>query len=364
MNSSHPPRPDWCAPPSTPTDRPRARVLTLLAMLMPLPVLLASHPSAASPDAQAGAANWRQVENEVAPSARSGHAMVYDADRERIVLFGGGAIDWAGEGRPLGDTWEWNGQRWQRVDTTAGPPPRHGHAMVYESHRRRVLLFGGRDGDGRLLNDLWAYSDGNWQHLPTPGAPSPRAEPAMTYDHLREQTLLFGGRGGDDRPIVGTSLFDGRAWSERATITAPPSRYGHAMAYHPDDRYMLLYGGSDGGFPALNDAWRWDGSVWRRVEADEPDPPRARGVSLAWHGGLESFIIFGGRLVEPEARGFARTWRFDGEQWHRMDEPAAATPPDRSDAAMAYDTARSQLILFGGRGRDEHLADTWLLEVR
>jgi hypothetical protein len=47
------------------------------------------------------------------PSARSGHALAFDAARGRVVLFGGGD----GTGR-LADTWEWDGTQWSRTGTT------------------------------------------------------------------------------------------------------------------------------------------------------------------------------------------------------------------------------------------------------
>ena len=45
------------------------------------------------------------------PPARTGHAMAFDAKRGRVVLFGGGV-----ERRRLGDTWEWDGNSWRRIE--------------------------------------------------------------------------------------------------------------------------------------------------------------------------------------------------------------------------------------------------------
>ncbi len=321
-----------------------------------------------SADAAAASSNtpggqWQQIEVDTHPPARSGHAMAYDAERERVVLFGGGPIDWAGEGEPLGDTWQWDGEQWRQVDTPTAPPARHGHVMVYEAHRNRVVLFGGQGADGRLLDDVWTFDGQHWQRVNAPSAPSPRVEAAAAYDQLREQTVIFGGRDAQDRTPTDTMLWDGRTWTQRSPVTRPGSRWGHAMAWNPGERRTVLYGGTDGGFPAMRDTWQWDGSVWSRaaeeVETDDGHPPRARGVAMAYHEGLEGIILAGGRLVDPEARGFAGTWHFDGEHWQRLsDDPG---PSARSDAAMAYDAKRDRLILFGGRDREEHLHDTWEL---
>ncbi len=329
---------------------------------------LTPHPAvAAAATSNTPGGQWQKIEVDPHPPARSGHAMAYDADRERVVLFGGGPIDWAGEGEPLSDTWQWDGEQWQQVDTPTAPPARHGHVMVYEAHLSRVVLFGGQGADGRLLNDLWTFDGQRWQRVHAPGAPSPRVEAAAAYDQLREQTVIFGGRDAQDRTPTDTMLWDGRTWSQRSPVTRPGSRWGHAMAWDPDATRTLLYGGTDGGFPAMRDTWQWDGSVWDRLaedrETDEPipHPPRARGVAMAYHAGLAQFILAGGRLVDPEARGFVRTWHFDGERWQRLsDDPG---PSARSNAAMAYDSTRHRLILFGGRGREQQFHDTWELRA-
>ena len=44
------------------------------------------------------------------PSARAGHAMVYDAYREEVVLFGG----W-NQGVLNDETWIWTGRKWAEI---------------------------------------------------------------------------------------------------------------------------------------------------------------------------------------------------------------------------------------------------------
>lgn len=71
---------------------------------------------------------------------RDHHAIAYDAARGVTVMFGGGPFP-----RPSGawatDTWAWDGTRWARV-ATAGPVGRVA-AMVYDAGRREIVLFGG-----------------------------------------------------------------------------------------------------------------------------------------------------------------------------------------------------------------------------
>jgi N-acetylneuraminic acid mutarotase len=84
--------------------------------------------------------------------------MTYDPARERVVLFGG-----RGSSGNLGDTWEYDGTTWTKLEVT-GPSPRNGHAMVYDARSKVVMLFGGRD-EPAYFNDLWVF-DGAWRKIP------------------------------------------------------------------------------------------------------------------------------------------------------------------------------------------------------
>jgi hypothetical protein len=94
------------------------------------------------------------------PAARALHAMAYDSDRKKVVLFAGQESTGAGDT----DTWEWNGTSWAKItpsDPTAdgSPPMRVFHAMVYDSKRHRVVLFGGLNTND-FMSDTWEYDFG------------------------------------------------------------------------------------------------------------------------------------------------------------------------------------------------------------
>lgn len=78
---------------------------------------------------------WTQKQD-VGPLLRWCPAMVYDSVRGRVVLFGGYG------NTNLGDTWEWDTENWTQVEDI-GPPGRWGHGMAYDKARQRVVLFGG-----------------------------------------------------------------------------------------------------------------------------------------------------------------------------------------------------------------------------
>src|SRR5262249_21314441 len=82
--------------------------------------------------------------------ARSLHALAYDAQRRRTVLFGGGG---------LSDTWEWDGNAWLQRLPARSPSGRDGHAMTYDSALGQVVLCGGSPpGPSAQPVQTWNYA--------------------------------------------------------------------------------------------------------------------------------------------------------------------------------------------------------------
>ncbi|MCH8267302.1 MAG: hypothetical protein IH846_07285, partial [Acidobacteria bacterium] len=71
---------------------------------------------------------WMQRFPLTSPAARTRHAMVYDSVKNEVVLFGG-------QGCPskvdaCGDTWVWNGSNWLQKFPPTDPPARLHHSMA------------------------------------------------------------------------------------------------------------------------------------------------------------------------------------------------------------------------------------------
>ena len=75
---------------------------------------------------------------------------------------------------------------------------RNAHVLVYNPDKQIVMLFGGAD-ESHVLGDLWAWDGDKWFCLSNEG-PSPRTFPALSYDTERKQLILFGG----NRVLFGT----------------------------------------------------------------------------------------------------------------------------------------------------------------
>ena len=100
------------------------------------------------------------------PQGREDHALVWDAGRDRLVLFAGWQPPLPGESitaEPTRDLWEleastgvWT-ERTLPLGTVAWPLARMFHAMVFDTGRQRVMLFGGGVSGGRL-RDTWEWN--------------------------------------------------------------------------------------------------------------------------------------------------------------------------------------------------------------
>jgi hypothetical protein len=138
------------------------------------------------------------------PSPRTRASAAYDPARGVVVLFGGMQPD----GGPLGDLWEWNGASWApETPSGAQPSPRMLAQMAYDPNAGGVVLFGGTNSwtAPYQLSDqaLWSWDGTGWTNqTPLDGGamPSARYEGAMIFDSTRNRIEVFGG---DDRvPIA------------------------------------------------------------------------------------------------------------------------------------------------------------------
>lgn len=94
-----------------------------------------------------------------------------------------------------------------------------------------------------------------------------------------------------------------------------------------------------------------DADGWRALTqgADIPSP-RVR-ASMAYDSARSRVVLFGG------STGASDTWELDGENWTRI-ETADALPP-RIGASMVFDVARGVVVLFGGEHEYHAVSDTW-----
>jgi len=183
---------------------------------------------------------------------------------------------------------------------------------------------------------------------------------AMTYDSGRGRVILFGGA--DESKVCGdTWEWDGRRWA-LVSQSGPGPRTFPAMAYDSIRKKVVLFGGNRVLFGKnpnenrfLNDTWEWDGESWTQVQAAGPSP-RAE-AAMAFDSRRGRVVLFGGHDRAGEAgRRLGDTWEWDGKRWVEM---KVTSPSPRNGATQVYDSVRGKIVLFGGSTQTGVLGETW-----
>jgi hypothetical protein len=189
-----------------------------------------------------GAANggaWALVPTATRPNARFLYGLAFDERRNVAVLFGGSS-----SAATFGDTWEYNGTNWTQRTTLTSPPPREDMVLVYDAAIDRTVLFGGYDPDtSTVLGDTWLYDGSDWRQLPASAAsPSARFSASAVYDSFRKRVMLYGGY--DGAPKQDTYQFAGDRWiTVTAGTTLPVGSTEAYSGYDASRRKFVLFGG-------------------------------------------------------------------------------------------------------------------------
>lgn len=257
------------------------------------------------------------------PSKRIVGAAAYDMRRDRIVSFGGSHSS----GGTLGDTWEWNGAAWREMaDTSVGR--RDHHALAYDEARGKTVLFGGNRGPAPWPTDTWEWDGTSWTRAAADG-PVGRSRAALVYDSARRQVVLFGGAGAPPNPkeplvILGdTWVWNGTSW-RRTSGASPPARYAHAMAFDSRRGVVVMYGGAtmtaDRQTVHLEDMWQWDGMRWTEITMSRTTPRRRYSPAMGFDASRGRVVLSGG--IEVKGRGefaaFDDLWEWDGAAWTQV----------------------------------------------
>lgn len=146
-------------------------------------------------------------------------------------------------------------------------------------------------------------------------------------------------------------------WTQLTPTTSPGSRNWAAMAYDAADHYVVLYGGYDPYTAGLyNDTWEFQGGNWTLLHPTLR-PSATSGLVLAYDPALKGVLAFGGQSAYGLTY-YNETWLFQAGNWTLLSP--TKSPPPRSQYAMAFDSASSEMVMFGGYdGGAQYRDDTW-----
>ncbi len=257
------------------------------------------------------------------------------------------------------------------VDITAGlsnqPSPRSNASAAWDAGDGEYLLVGGESG-GVALGDTWAFKDGNWTQLTSSaGSPGARYGAGMAYDARDNYTVLFGGNNSFGT-LGDTWAFSNGRWVHLTPSGPPRPRVFPAMQYDPAAAEVVMFGG----FMLSNQSgatWGFSDGNWTSLLSGGAGEPADRvGAAMAYDAAAQNIVMFGG--WDPATKrpiALNDTWvlvRNDStpagfDNWTQI--TTAAAPSARFDAAIAYDASEQKVVLFGGSTlQGVALGDTWL----
>jgi hypothetical protein len=283
--------------------------------------------------------SWLQRLAASAPSPRAGHVMCFDSARGQVVLFGGGAN---------ADTWEYNGTNWvHRTPVTA--PFGGALAMAFDSARGVAVLVTGSGG-------TWEWNGIDWVQRATGLNP---VTGQIAFDSVRGRTVLLGRGVSQALPAI-TWEWDGTSWQSFTTATGPYFT-GQLTTMTFDGQSCAVHEPFLGAPTGLGwEMWRWDGAAWTVSACTST--PYLSGAKLCYAGPIGT-VLYGGTANGSPVVG---TYLYSGDF---ATTPTFASPGPRSGHAMAYDSARQRLVLFGGYWLHPTLSvqqlrnDTWELAL-
>lgn len=176
----------------------------------------------------------------------------------------------------------------------------------------------------------------------------------MVHDGVRNRFVAIS----DGRTLE----WDGLAWRERATLTPAPARIGALACFDTVRGRTVLFGGFTGS--NVGSGTPWDSSLWEYDGADWRSRPTANGPSgrhlhaMAYDSRRGVLVLYGG--APPGQAGGHETWEWDGTTWTLA---ATVGPTANIYAAMAYHASRDNVVLFGGADANAFvpvlLNETW-----
>lgn len=299
---------------------------------------------------------WTGLDRQqVFPSGRRAAAFAHDSHRNRLLVFGG----YNGGQQPyLNDGWALDLVTEQWHSLPPAPPElsaRYGPTAVHDAANDRLLVFGGYDGI-QQRNDVWQLPLSGpqvWTRLVPDGeAPTGRSFHVAVYDATNRRMIVFGGYNGDgdSNEFLGDTwqltLSGHPAWSRLEFMQPTPAPRNLAGATVDVLRNRLvLFGGWNGIF--LNDVWTLplSGTAEWSPIGASSPPSPRREVSIAYDGANDRIVTFGGN----DGTRLGDMWALPlsgAPQWQALD--TATPPPPRYGHSTVYDAVSGRVVLFAG----------------
>jgi hypothetical protein len=91
------------------------------------------------------------------------------------------------------------------------------------------------------------------------------------------------------------------------------------------------------------ETWTYNGTSWTQ-QHPKTSPPARILTTMAYDTATSDVVLFGGTSLNNQ--GLNDTWTYDGTNW--TNQSPTTSPPPLSDSAVAYDAATGSVVIFGG----------------
>jgi hypothetical protein len=159
-----------------------------------------------------------------------------------------------------------------------------------------IVTFGGADINRVDGNQTWTWTAAAGWQASAASAPPARRTHVMGHDPLRNRVVMFGGVAGSSF-LTDTWEWNGTSWTQ--TQSGPPGRKGSALYFNPDLGQMNLYGNSTQ--TTREDLWEYGSTGWTQRSIDLPPTQNYRGAT-AYDAARHEALLFGGRSFTNQTR--------------------------------------------------------------
>lgn len=294
------------------------------------------------------------------PSARGYITLAYDAESERVVLYGGQTGPYGLRTSDNGETWAYDvtADVWTQMFTKPEPVGRGAAALTYDAESDRVIMYGGGLNRNPWIDETWAYDHNTISWKKMADGPKNLLGGRMAYDAESDRMILFGGLSVQDFFYYDDTWaydYNTNTWQEMSPSVRPPGRNYQAMTYDSKADRVLTWGGMYRDGTALPESmWAYDynTNTWEEFPAGEGPYPKSRDyAAMAYDVESDRTILFGGLPIEDPA-GEVGTWAYDYNTHNWQKTNPEIEPPSVSRHALVYSVATDRVILFGGEDDD------------
>jgi hypothetical protein len=269
-----------------------------------------------TPQASIGAESWSTIRTNAPPAPRFWASSVFAESLNAMIVFAGRQN---APGPWFGDTWalDIGSSRWRLLGARgpSSPAGRDRSSVVYDSDRNRLVIYGGFSGYAGYVNDVWSldFRTQEWTEVATAGTPPhDRESHAAFYDAARHRMIVFGGEYWDGSSWhILTDLWslnlDTMEWAELSPTGEPPPTTGHASAYDPARGILYVYGGADLSINYFSDRlWRLNVRTleWSDSTSAGNNPGPRDDFSLVYDPTADRLIMYGGHSTDGTSGAF------------------------------------------------------------